>query len=203
MALDEPVDKGKNKELVTFETVKKDTLPTPGSNNFSSAATAPERDTKVTKIPKQTRFFASTPFIAEKGDLIQKADTAKKGDTIQNADTAKKVNPIQQRVATISMYMTTKLGFQHAKADYFRKYYTVFFDSEFNLAKTINEGNPIQDLDNVVFTPMNSQIARIGEHDKTIRVIDIPLHIKSDIVKQFFSQFGIIQRFSMVSRGAF
>ena len=192
MAVDDVVDKGKQQETDNYTTsFEKEILPTPGTANSSSTAAAPKPVTQFTKIPKQTRFFAFTPFIAEKGDIIQKGDDAKKG------------NPIQKRAETISLYMTPKNGFLGAKADYFRKCYTVFFDSETNLEKAINAGVPIKDLDNITFTPKNSKIARVEEIDKTIRVTDIPLFIKSEAVKQFFSKFGIIQRFSMIHRGAF
>ena len=128
-------------------------------------------------MPKQTKFFAATPIDDIKGESIQ------------------------QRVSKVSHYFMPKEGFMGARHDAYRKCITIFFADERLLDQ--HTDHQIVDLDNAIFLAKNSQAQRAAESKRTVKVTDIPLNVKSEDVKQFFTKYGIIERFSMVSRGAF
>jgi len=57
---------------------------------------------------------------------------------------------------------------------------------------------------NPVFTivdPAAKKIKQDAENGRTLKVSDIPLFVKSDVLRNFFSRYGAITRFSMIVRG--
>jgi hypothetical protein len=83
----------------------------------------------------------------------------------------------------------------------------VFFDNQESLDKLKNrvfnksddETFQFIDLESVKQTPTSEQLKL--EDDKTIQVIDIPLGVKTPIIRSTFERFGNITRLTTQTRG--
>src|SRR5687767_3814219 len=56
-------------------------------------------------------------------------------------------------------------------------------------------------LPNQRFTVANSKVDREKTADRSIRVTDIPLYIKSEVIRSYYDQYGDIDTFSIDTRG--
>ena len=83
----------------------------------------------------------------------------------------------------------------------FRKF-SVYFQSMEDLTHAITKVQETQH--NPIFTivdPAAKKIKQDAENGRTLKVSDIPLFVKSDVLRNFFSKYGAITRFSMIVRG--
>jgi len=96
--------------------------------------------------------------------------------------------------------MITYAGFLGVHPNNCTKTIEVYFDTEYNLLKMID--NPHKDLENKKFYPLNLRTNHSNEQGHTIRIIDIPLYVKSEIIKEYFTKQGNVTRFSTITRGS-
>ncbi len=80
-----------------------------------------------------------------------------------------------------------------------KKDFTIYYASEYALQKGVNFLKKQYTSTDVIIG--NSKHDRQKEADRTMVVHDIPLNIKSEIVKQYFTQYGIIVRFLITTTG--
>src|SRR5215216_4640655 len=83
----------------------------------------------------------------------------------------------------------------------FRKF-SVYFRSMEELTHAVTKVQETQH--NPIFTiidPAEKKIKQDAEKGRTLKVADIPLFVKSDVLRNFFSKYGTITRFSMIIRG--
>jgi RNA recognition motif-containing protein len=147
----------------------------------TSNTSNPEENTFI-KVTKATKFSATAPWAAVPGE-----QTWKKIDNInhyfeknQDYAGAKQYNLRKTRERVISIYFT----------------------SESSLATAIEE--PIKSMNNLTFKAFYAQEKDIEiqqqrdkESNRTVKVSDLPLDIKSHTVKNIFSHFGPIERVGM------
>ena len=48
------------------------------------------------------------------------------------------------------------------------------------------------------FKAINLKSERSNKTERTLKIIDIPLYVKSDVIKEYFAKKGTITRFSMI-----
>jgi RNA recognition motif-containing protein len=73
----------------------------------------------------------------------------------------------------------------------------IYFDNEYHLEKALEHDAKKHDVATPRFTPGNSKQMRSLEADRSIRVHNIPLETKSDVIRYYFDKFGTITKFSM------
>ncbi len=78
-----------------------------------------------------------------------------------------------------------------------KKGFTIYYVSKYALQKGIDFLKKQYSSADILID--NSKHDRQKEADRTIVVHDIPLNIKSEIVKQYFTQYDIIIRFFMMT----
>ena len=82
-----------------------------------------------------------------------------------------------------------------------RKFF-VYFSTMDELKHAIKK---VQDTQhNPIFTiidPAEKKIKQDAEKGRTLKISDIPLFVKSDVLRNYFSKYGKISRFSMIVRG--
>ena len=74
---------------------------------------------------------------------------------------------------------------------------SLYFANEYDIKKAIQTNKDA--LPSATFILVNSKETRSAEADRTVHVRDIPLYAKSETLKNFFSKFGKIDRFSMMT----
>ncbi len=168
------------KDLETLKNPAAEVASTSQSSTATEKGKSPEKGTNeedFIRIPRVTRYFATVP--ADKID----------GDTPD------------KKIVTLQKIFTVTAGFLGAKHFPGKKVLAVYFDHEYSLGKAINWDKETHKLSEPRFTIANSKEKRSNEADRSIKITDIPLDTKSEVVKACFSQFGNITRFSMDTRG--
>jgi hypothetical protein len=108
-------------------------------------------------------------------------------------------NTPQDKLKNVRRLMIIHAGFTGAKINHRTRAIDVYFNNEYSLSKMIDA--KISDFKSQNFVIINSKEQREKEKDRTIRVTDIPLNVKSEDIKNFFENEGNITRFSMITRG--
>jgi hypothetical protein len=93
-------------------------------------------------------------------------------------------------------------GFQGSNYLSKNRKFIIYFDSLENLTHAVTkvqetQHNPIF----LIADPNAKQLKLDAEKGRTIKVSDIPLFFKSDVVRNFFAKFGTITCFSLIVRG--
>ena len=88
-------------------------------------------------------------------------------------------------------------GFLGAKHFSNKKFVAIYFDKKYNLKKAIEFDTKTNKLTTSHFTVANLQQNRLRTADRSIKVTNIPLDTKSEVIRAYFDQFGTITRFSM------
>jgi len=132
-------------------------------------------DQDFIQIPRLTRIFATAP--ADKVD----------GD-----------KPDSKIICMQKLFAVTP-GFLGAKHFSNKKSIAIYFDKEYNLEKAIEFDTKTNKLTTPRFTVANSQQDQFRTADRSIKVTNIPLDTKSEVIRAYFDQFESITRFSMDS----
>ena len=127
------------------------------------------------RVPKITRFFATV-----------------EEEKIPGKDVKERMVKLEQELAAVDGF----LGVKHFRM---RKQFSIYFANEYDLDKAITTIKSA--LPNATFDKINSKETRSAEADHTVHVRDIPLYAKSETIKNFFTKFGNIIRFSMTTVG--
>ncbi len=183
MQLDEKNNKKSGKftnELETLNSTAADSASNNQSTNTTELGKSSDKETNeddFIKIPRSTKYFATIP--AEKVD----------GDRPD------------RKILNMQKIFAAALGFLGAKHFPQKKEIAIFFDHEYNLTKAIEKDTTTNKLDASRFLVANSKVDRANDAMLSIKVTDIPLDTKSEVVRSYFDQFGKIDKFSMDSRG--
>ncbi len=146
-----------------------------GKNPENKEPIAKLADDDFVKIFKPTRFVAHIAFT----DLSGKSS--------------------QDHLKFVQHLMIGYPGFLGAKINHRTKGIDVFFSTEYDLLKMIEK--PHESLNGKKFKAINLKSERSNETGRTLKIIDIPLYVKSDVIKEYFAKKGTITRFSMITRG--
>ncbi len=134
--------------------------------------TSPEEKTFI-HVPKVTYFFATVTKIELEGDTTHK------------------------QITKLEQYFASTNGFLDVHYILIKKDFTIYYASEYILQKGVNFLKKQYTLADIIIG--NSKHDRQKEADRTMVIRDISLNIKSEILKQYFTQYGIIIRFSMTT----
>src|SRR6266511_1999158 len=127
------------------------------------------------RVPKITRFFATV-----------------------DEDKIPGKSP-QERMAKLENVFAAAKSFLGVKHFRNRKQISLYFGNEYDLNKAIQTNKDA--LPGATFNIVNSKKIRSAEADRTVHVRDISLYAKSETLKNFFSKFEKIDRFSMTTVG--
>jgi hypothetical protein len=125
------------------------------------------------QVPRITKYFATIP-----------------ADKIDG-------NRPDLQIVNLQKLFTALPGFLGAKSFYAKKELAIYFDNEYNLEKAIEHDAKKHNISSPRFAIANSKQARIAEADRSIRVTNIPLDTKSDVIRYYFEKYGKITKFSM------
>src|SRR5688572_19743990 len=93
-------------------------------------------------------------------------------------------------------------GFQGSNYLSKNRKFIIYFDSLENLTHAVTKVQETQhNLIFLIADPNVKQLKLDAEKSRTIKVSDIPLFFKSDVIQNFFAKFGTITRFSLIVRG--
>ena len=81
------------------------------------------------------------------------------------------------------------------KSFYAKKELVIYFDNEYNLEKAIEHDAKKHNVSSSRFFVTNFKQIRIAEADQSIRVTNIPLDTKSDIIRYYFEKYRKITKF--------
>src|SRR3989337_1096592 len=142
-----------------------------------SPETAEENTNEIDfiRVPKITRFFA----IVEEEKIPGKNS--------------------QERMAKLENLFAASDGFLGVKHFRNRQQISIYFGNEYDLNKATQTNKDA--LPGATFVIVNSKEIRSAEADRTVHVRDIPLYAKSETIKNFFTKFDTIDRFSMTTVG--
>src|SRR3990170_1216971 len=150
---------------------------TASSDKGKSPETAEENTNEIDfiRVPKITRFFA----------------------TVEEEKIPGKNS--QERMAKLENLFAASDGFLGVKHFRNRQQISIYFGNEYDLNKATQTNKDA--LPGTTFIIVNSKEIRSAEADRTVHVRDIPLYAKSETIKNFFTKFGTIDRFSMTTVG--
>src|SRR3989337_2221148 len=127
------------------------------------------------RVPRITRFFATI----EEGKIPGKNS--------------------QERMAKLENIFAASDGFLGVKHFRNSQQISIYFGNEYDLNKATQTNKDA--LPRATFVIVNSKEIRSAEADRTVHVRDIPLYAKSEPINNFFTKFGVIDRFSMTTVG--
>ena len=109
---------------------------------------------------------------------------------------------IAEKRTTVNSLFVLFNGFQGSTYISKTRKFLVYFDSLESLTHAVTkvqemQHNPIF----LIIDPLVKQQKLDAEKGRTIKVADISLFVKSDVVRNFFARYGTISRFSMIIRG--
>ena len=168
----------------------------------------------------ENTLLTLNPPAAEDADKHQSNSSIEKGKNVDNSPNkqdfiqiprltrifttapAEKINGDKPEMMIINMQKLFAVtpGFLGAKHFSNKKSIAIYFDKEYNLKKAIEFDNKTNKLSVSCFTVANSQQDRFRTTDRSIKVTNIPLDIKSEVIRAYFDQFGTITRFSIDSQ---
>src|SRR6266498_134267 len=132
----------------------------------------PEEEVFI-KVPKVTHFFATLSNVVLEGDTTSK------------------------QIAQIEHLLAQSNGFLGVRYSHYKKSYTLYYHSEYDLRKAAELLQSKFSQATVVIG--NFKFDRQAEADRTAVIRDIPLFCNSETIKQYFAQFDDITRFSMTT----
>src|SRR6266498_3088911 len=132
----------------------------------------PEEEVFI-KVPKVTHFFATLSNVVLEGDTTLK------------------------QIAQLEHILAQSNGFLDVCYSHYKKSYTLYYHSEYDLRKAAELLQSKFSQATVVIG--NSKFDRQAEANRTAVIYDIPLFCNSETIKQYFAQFGDITRFSMTT----
>src|SRR3990170_2119269 len=155
----------------------KNQLKPASSDKGKSSETAETNTNEIDfiRVPRITRFFA----------------------TIEEEKIPEKNS--QERMAKLKTLFAASDGFLGVKHFCNRQQISIYFGNEYDLNKITQTNKDA--LPDAIFVIVNSKEIRSAEADRTVHVRDILLYAKSESIKNFFTKFGTIDRFSMTTVG--
>jgi len=143
-------------------------------------------DNTFIKIPKLTRYSAASPFAAVPGK-----------------STWEKIDNLDHHFSSNQSYAGAKTSIVRSSRE---RIISIYFDNKDSLEEAIKE--PITSLNNLIFDAfylqkknLNLSEKRQAEANRTIKVSDIPLNVKSYTISNVFSKFGTIERIGLGLNG--
>ena len=106
-------------------------------------------------------------------------------------------NRVNQQIINLQKDFATLTGFLDIKAFIAKKELAIYFDKEYHLKKAIEFDITKNKVITSCFVIANSKQTRIAVADCSIRITNIPLDTKSDIISYFFAKYRKIVKFSM------
>src|SRR3989337_1303725 len=147
-----------------------------GKNKATEEPIETDDDGAFEKIFKATKYIANIML-----------------DDIQGNSALEKRRNIDAMMISCPEFLGTKINNRTRSID-------IFFRSEYAVDQIISKPPP--SLAGKTIKNVNSKANRTQEIDRTLVVSDIPLYVKSDIIKDFFAAKATLSRFSMITTGA-
>src|SRR6266540_1135492 len=162
-------------EKITAAVSSRDVNDTSTNQTASSQANKeqPPEEEVFIKVPKVIRFFATLSNIVLEGDTTSK------------------------QIAQLEHLLAQSNGFLGVRYSHYKKSYTLYYHSEYDLRKAAELLQSKFSQATVVIG--NSKFDRQAEANRTAVIYDIPLFCNSETIKQYFAKYGDIARFSMTT----
>ena len=106
-------------------------------------------------------------------------------------------NRVDQQIINLQKEFAAQTDFLGVKVFTAKKELAIYFDKEYHLEKVIEYNMTKNEVSTSCFVIANSKQTRMAIADHSIKVTNIPLDTKSDVISYFFVKYRKIVKFSM------